>query len=1654
MPIQLHSHMKQETSLLGWKAVLAAIALLGFSRLTQAADPVLVGQWPGYVRGYAQAVVVTNHTVYVAAGQGGLLIFDASDPTNLVHLGSCITTSGATGVAIAGNYAYVADSLSGLQVIDIGNPFSPTQVGRYDTAGYAYGVALAGNFAYVADNDAGLQVLDVSNPTAPKRVAGYDTTGYAHAVTVVGTYAYVADGADGLQIIDVSNPLSPARVGGYGISVNAFSVAVSGSYAYVAERDGGLQVIDVSNTINPVLVGRETNTVGAIGVQVVGHYAYVANYPAGLQCVDLSDPTNPLLLGGCTTRSGGVNVAVVDDFAYVVDGSGDLEVIDVSDRSQPKCVSRVGIGGNAASVAISAGYAYVADGDLGLQVLDVTNPAAPTWAGNETSGRAVGVAVSGSFAYVTFGSGGLKVMDINSPTHPLRVYDTLSIWAQGVATSGGYVYTVHQGSGLRVLDISNPAWPRQVGWLSTPGLPGSPVAVSVSGHYAYVAASGSGLQVIDISNPVNNPIGPVLVGGYDTSGWACGVAVAGTYAYVADGSAGLQVIDVSNPTNCVRMGGCSTSGEARGVAVLGDYAYMAVGQAGLEVIDVSNPSNPIAVGRHDTSGFATAVTISGNYAYVADGAAGVSIFRIAGDSITNGTNLFWTSIAPVGTARAKHAGAVVDGRIYVFGGEVAPDGPNGGVPTSSMERYDPQTSNWVSRTSYTLAAHEASAAAMNGKVYVFGAELDQNFSFVAEYDPASDSWQARAPKLTATYGSVAAPWNGEIYLFGGTRHPPTEVLYGGVEAYNPVSNTWRFVTTIPYSMSRYAVAVRDGMFYLFGGVDPSSYLARSNIIAFDAVHNQWITSGLGTLPKPLGSGFGSAVPVLDGKAYLVGGFTTISGAWQATSTSDVRTTADVLAYDFTNRTFATVSPLPQPSEMHVSLAVNGSIYVVGGRTLFGTHNTMTAVAWKGSFRAVAFDGASDALTNPWLGLYQVGDSYSLAGVGTFAGAIRSYSLISRETVLGVKCLVLRILGHGIGFDATRYYDVRIAQGTEGNLRVLKVTGTDYDGTAVNWMAASAVQAFVFVPAFLQSGQSWPWHDGQYCQVLGLDQTVPLLSTGLGPYTNCAVIRQTGGAGADVADSWWVAGLGVVKEVWNDGGQLNGWERLPGAATSGFAGSDDFNDNQKDEMKWGPDIDPGGSHGTVLHEVNQRLELTSNTILESGAFRPWVLNSGSYTQDWEVAVDVHMGPVNLAVNGSHAEVLLAVWNAGDKANGFGLDHLAISLDLYRDNQGQVSRTFTGYARVNGLDVLGGQVNQATSAVSARLRISYEAATTTLRCWYDVSGTGSAWQLLRSVNVAASESNWEMGPSSRFEVGIGGSCAGIVLTPADGLYLDNFNASTASQPPGPVFEADSDLITNPWVGLHKVGDSYSLAGVGSFAGVTRTWSIIGQETVLGVKCLVMRVLGHGTGFDATRYYDVRIAQDNLGSVRMLRLTGTDYDGTPVDWAAASVSQAVVFGPADLQAGLSWQWPDGQRYEVLALNQTVPLLTTGLGPYTNCALIRRTAHGGADVSDSWRVAGLGDVKDVWNDGGVFNGWERLPGPLRLGMELVAEPGNQRLVFNLETVLGRSYQLLSRTNLTQGEWQPDGNAMSGTGGAIRATNSLSADRQKFYRVRVVSGP
>lgn len=294
----------------------------------------------------------------------------------------------------------------------------------------------------------------------------------------------------------------------------------------------------------------------------------------------------------------------------------------------------------------------------------------------------------------------------------------------------------------------------------------------------------------------------------------------------------------------------------------------------------------------------------------------------------------WQAEPPMGTARNQFTGGVINGKIYVFGGNGNPNGIN----LNSTEVYDPNTGLWTyladNDDNGGDGVEELTSAVVNGKLYVFGAYGgigpsgnygDINFNEI--YNPNTDTWTTLAQKPTLVSGAPATVYNGEIYLFGGGYSydgmPEVRIYYSVVEAYNPASNTWRFVTNMPKAIVSPGLATIGTKAYLFGGYDPNLGQFLNNVISYDFQAGIWTVNGYASLPIAKVFAYSSTAPVVNGKVYLIGGVDAVeNGELTYSSTTDI--------YNPSTNSWSKGSPLPLPLSDNLSVGIGGTIYVLGG----------------------------------------------------------------------------------------------------------------------------------------------------------------------------------------------------------------------------------------------------------------------------------------------------------------------------------------------------------------------------------------------------------------------------------------------------------------------------------------------------------------------------------------------------------------------------------------------------------------------------------------------------------------------------------------------------------------------------------------------------
>ena len=92
-------------------------------------------------------------------------------------------------------------------------------------------------------------------------------------------------------------------------------------------------------------------------------------------------------------------------------------------------------------------------------------------------------------------------------------------------------------------------------------------------------------------------------------------------------------------------------------------------------------------------------------------------------------------------------------------------------------------------------------------VSIFTRTLERIEDLVEEYDPSTNSWVSVASMPTARSGLAAAVVNGKIYAMGG-RSGPSIPSIDTVEVYDPGTNTWSNAAPMPTARNLHrAVAV-------------------------------------------------------------------------------------------------------------------------------------------------------------------------------------------------------------------------------------------------------------------------------------------------------------------------------------------------------------------------------------------------------------------------------------------------------------------------------------------------------------------------------------------------------------------------------------------------------------------------------------------------------------------------------------------------------------------------------------------------------------------------------------------------------------------------------------------------------------------------------
>ena len=216
------------------------------------ADYELIAQIP--LDGAAYDVVTDNNIAYIAF-DGGVSVYDVSDPNNTNQTGF-VSSVGAYRLKKYGNYLYVAQGYTGLAILDISNPYSVSVISTLDLPSGVSNFTVSDNYLYAVGWGA-FYIIDISNKANPTLVSAYELNDDSSGVAVKDNYAFVGtyENQEQLMVFDVSDKTAPNPIGVVrGIYGN--DMVVQDDMLYVVNQ--GITALDIADPQAPTIRYKQT----------------------------------------------------------------------------------------------------------------------------------------------------------------------------------------------------------------------------------------------------------------------------------------------------------------------------------------------------------------------------------------------------------------------------------------------------------------------------------------------------------------------------------------------------------------------------------------------------------------------------------------------------------------------------------------------------------------------------------------------------------------------------------------------------------------------------------------------------------------------------------------------------------------------------------------------------------------------------------------------------------------------------------------------------------------------------------------------------------------------------------------------------------------------------------------------------------------------------------------------------------------------------------------------------------------------------------------------------------------------------------------------------------------------------------------------------
>jgi hypothetical protein len=509
-----------------------------------------------------------------ALEDGGLSVFDISDPRNPKRLGHVGGMGNVRQLRVSGRTAFVSSRQCGLWAVDVSDDKTPRILSNFDGVEMATGLDIAGDVAFLGHRVFGIQCVDVSDPARMKHLSSLRTD-ESQSVYYHNRQLFSGDWAGGeITAIDVSNLLAPRAVSNVTLDGYGDGMCKRGNILFASTgqhkksgppelRQGaghGLDIFDMSDSRKPVKLSRISFPDIYFGPcdywtpRLSGNYCFASDTVNGVFLVDVSDLKEPKIFGNLILpKRDPENPKIAVPFEQIVDPNipqGDpVSSIAVGDGV-------LYISGNFTGIYIAElpGFAKIETRDFGALPELPSHPFAANEEGFHTSGAELSnptraVAIKGDIAYTANAWDGVKIYRF-SEKGITQIGKSDIAYAADVKRSGDRLYVAEGRGGIGVYKIVSDTQIEEIGRLAV---------LEKSFNFVQFLWAFDGCDVVAASCATtkihfvdfSNPSQPKIVGNESGVGllynnYAGQKLVKGRYFGLSRTFGGLQVFDLKD----------------------------------------------------------------------------------------------------------------------------------------------------------------------------------------------------------------------------------------------------------------------------------------------------------------------------------------------------------------------------------------------------------------------------------------------------------------------------------------------------------------------------------------------------------------------------------------------------------------------------------------------------------------------------------------------------------------------------------------------------------------------------------------------------------------------------------------------------------------------------------------------------------------------------------------------------------------------------------------------------------------------------------------------------------------------------------------------------------------------------------------------------